>query len=96
MSDEPTEGLTRRRLLQTLAGAGVAAPLAADLLAQPPSISTDILRKAETVLGGHYSDERLEVINKALQRNLEQFQGVRDLVVDDLVEPAPIFTAKGW
>lgn len=96
MAEEQLKAVTRRQLLQLLAAAGIAAPATADLLAAAPKISTDILRNAETILGEHFTDERLEVIDRALQRNLDQFQMVRDLVIDDLVEPAPIFMAKGW
>lgn len=97
MAEEQLKGVTRRHLLQMLTAAGIAAPAAADILAaSPPKISPEILRSAETVLGEHFTDERLQVIDKALQRNLDQFQMVRDFVIDDLVEPAPIFMAKGW
>lgn len=97
MAEEQPKGITRRHVLQVLAAAGVAAPAAVDLVAAPPpKISPEILRNAETVLGEHFTDERLQVIDRALQRNLDQFQMVRDLVIDDLVEPAPIFQAKGW
>ena len=41
------------------------------------------------------SGDRLPVIYAALQRNLDQFQTVRDFEVDDLIEPAPIFSATG-
>ncbi len=87
--------LTRRRLLQALAAMGVTGPLAAELVSQARTrLSPDILRQASAVLGEEFSAERLTVIEKALGRNLDQFQGVRDLVIDDLVEPAPIFTAR--
>lgn len=86
---------TRRRLLQALAAAGITGPLALELVAQSPArISQDTLRRAAAVLGEEFSPERLTVIEKALQRNLDQFQVVRDLVIDDRVEPAPIFVAN--
>ena len=87
--------LTRRRILQVLAAAGITGPAAVDLLAQARhSVSTDDLRRASAVLGESFSDERLAVIQTALQRNLDQFQIVRDLEIDDLVEPAPVFNAR--
>ena len=44
------------------------------------------------MIGGvQLSDERLTVAETALQRNLDTFQIVRDFVVPDHVEPAPIF-----
>ncbi len=94
-ASRPPADLGRRRLLQLLAAAGVTGPAAIDLIAQARKpISPDILRGASAVLGEEFSDERLKVIDTALQRNLDQFQIVRDLEVDDLVEPAPIFTAR--
>lgn len=84
--------ITRRRLLQALAAAGVAGPLALELVAQSRGrVSIDALRQASALLGEEFTPARLAVIEKALQRNLDQFQIVRDLVIDDDVEPAPVF-----
>lgn len=87
----PGPKMTRRRLLQVLAALGITGPLALDLVAQAGRISKDILRDAAAIRGETFSDERLEVIEKALQRNLDQFQVVRDLEIDDRVEPAALF-----
>jgi hypothetical protein len=88
-------GVTRRRALQALAAFGVAGPASADLLAQARhTVSVDVLRQASAVVGEEFSDDRLKVIQTALQRNLDQFQIVRDLEVDDRVEPAPVFSAR--
>jgi hypothetical protein len=90
-----TPALTRRRMLQGLAAIGITGPLALELVAQSRDrISVDTLRRAAAILGEEFSAERLAVIEQALQRNLDQFQVVRDLVIDDRVEPAPIFVAK--
>jgi hypothetical protein len=87
--------LSRRRLLQILAAAGITGPAARDLLAQTRGpISVDTLRNASAIVGETFSDERLAVIDTALRRNLDQFQIVRDLDIDDLVEPAPMFDAR--
>jgi hypothetical protein len=85
--------LTRRRILQVLAAAGITGPAALDVLAQSRTkVSADILKQTSAVIGGvQLSDERLKVAETALQRNLDQFQLVRDFVVPDSVEPAPIF-----
>jgi hypothetical protein len=85
--------VTRRRILQALVAAGMTGPTALDLLAQSRTrISAGILKQASAVIGGvELSDERLKVAEVALQRNLDQFQIVRDFVVPDDVEPAPIF-----
>jgi hypothetical protein len=82
-------------MLQALAAAGITGPLALEVLSQSRSqISIDVLRRASAILGEDFSAERLAVIEKALQRNLDQSQRVRDLVIDDRVEPAPIFAAR--
>ena len=83
---------TRRRLLKILAAVGVTGPLALELVAQSrKKISMDIVRNAAAIRGEDFSEERLQVIETALQRNLDEFQIVRDLEIDDLIEPAPIF-----
>ncbi|HEY2905566.1 MAG TPA: hypothetical protein VGJ29_06675 [Vicinamibacterales bacterium] len=87
--------LSRRQLLQVLAAAGITGPAAVDLLAQARRpISLDTIRDASSILGETFSDERLAVIDRALRRNLDQFQIVRDLDIDDLVEPAPMFDPR--
>jgi len=87
--------ISRRRLLRALAAAGITGPAAVDLIAQARRpISADVLRSASAVLGEDFSDERLRAIEAALRRNLDQFQIVRDLEIDDLVEPAPVFSAR--
>jgi hypothetical protein len=90
---EDQHRLTRRRVLQVLAAAGITGPAALDLLAQSRTkISAEMLKQASALIGGvQLSDERLKVAETALQRNLDQFQIVRDFVVPDSVEPAPIF-----
>ncbi|MGE0815837.1 MAG: AtzG-like protein [Vicinamibacterales bacterium] len=87
--------LSRRRLLQALAAAGVTGPLAARLAAQSgPRVTAETLRQAAALVGHELPPDRLAIVERALQRNLDQFQIVRDLVIDDLVEPAPVFLAR--
>lgn len=91
----PPTAVTRRHMLQALATIGITGPLALELAAQSRSeISQDVLRRASQILGGEFSADRLAVVERALQRNLDQFQSVRDLAIDDTVEPAPIFTPR--
>jgi hypothetical protein len=86
--------VSRRKALQILAAAGITGPAAAHALAQARhQITTDNLKNATALMNQEYDEERLQVIKTALQRNLDRFQSVRDLVIDDLVEPAPIFDA---
>jgi hypothetical protein len=85
--------LTRRRIIQLLAAAGVTGPAALEVIAQSKTrVTTDILKQSLQVIGGvPLDDERLAVAQTALQRNLDTFQIVRDFAVPDHVEPAPIF-----
>ncbi len=88
--------LSRRRAVQVLALMGFGGPAAATLLAQSRrQITPEMLATAENLLDQDFTPERLDVIATALQRNLDQFQIVRDLEIDDLIEPAPMFVA-GW
>jgi Protein of unknown function (DUF4089) len=85
--------LTRRRIIQLLAAAGVTGPAALEVIAQSKTrVTRDILKQSLQVIGGvPLDDERLAVAETALQRNLDTFQIVRDFAVPDHVEPAPIF-----
>jgi hypothetical protein len=90
-----TESVTRRHMLQILAALGVSAPVAAQIAAQSaPVVSEEALRSAATLLDGHFDQPRLAVARAALQRNLDQFQAVRDLEIPDAVEPPTIFMVK--
>ena len=93
MQEPQDHRITRRRIVQLLAAAGVTGPAALDVLAQSRTrVTKDILKQSLQVIGGvPLSDERLAVAEAALQRNLDTFQIVRDFVVPDHVEPAPIF-----
>jgi hypothetical protein len=90
------KSLSRRHMLQLLASMGITGPAALEIVAQTKSrqLSPQILKSANAIVDQEFTDERLQIINAALQRNLDQFQIVRDLVIDDSVEPAPIFNAK--
>lgn len=89
------EAVTRRDVLQILTALGLSAPLAAEIAAQSaPVVSGEALRSAATLLGGHFDQKRLAVARAALQRNLDQFQAVRDLEIPDAVEPPTIFVVK--
>jgi hypothetical protein len=89
--------IRRRHLLKALAAVGISGPAALNLLAQSKTkISVPIVRNASAILGENFTEERLQVIETALQRNLDQFQIVRDFEVDDLIEPAPMFVTKRY
>ena len=87
--------VSRRHVLQILTALGIAAPLAAELAAQSaPVVSEDALRGAAALLSGMFDQQRLAVARTALQRNLDQFQVVRDLDIPDEVEPPTIFLPR--
>jgi hypothetical protein len=89
------ETVSRRHVLQILTAIGVSAPLAAELAAQAaPTVSDEALRGAAALLGGAFDQQRLAVARTALQRNLDQFQVVRDLEIPDDVEPPTIFVPR--
>ena len=86
--------LSRRRALKILAAAGISGPAAARIVAQARhQLTAENLKIATVLLNRDFDDDRLRVIQTALQRNFDQFQGVRDLVIDDAIEPAPIVDA---
>ena len=88
--------MDRRQLLKVLAALGVSAPLAREIAAQARyPVDLETLRQAARLLDQDFDEERLRVIASALQRNLDQFQMVRDLEIDDSVEPALLFRAEG-
>ena len=96
-SESQNPQVSRRHMLQLLGALGITGPAAAEIVAQSRAgaLNPDILRSANAVTGLDLSDERLKIAATALQRNLEQFQMIRDLEIDDSIEPATLFHAKG-
>jgi hypothetical protein len=93
---DKTHDLSRRKILRLLAAFGITGPAALELVAQSrKKLSPEVLKSANALVDQDFSDERIQVITAALQRNLDQFQIVRDLEIDDLIEPAPVFMARG-
>ncbi len=84
-------------MFQLLAALGITGRAAIELVAQSKTkqISPEILKTANALIDQDFNDERIKIVATALQRNLDQFQIVRDLEIDDLIEPAPIFSARG-
>jgi hypothetical protein len=89
------DGVSRRHVLTILAALGFTGPAAATLAAQAaPAVSDEALRGAARLLSGTFGEERLAVARRALQRNLDQFQAVRDLELPDTLEPPLLFRAR--
>lgn len=84
--------LDRRAVLQILAALGFGGAAAAHLAAQArPAVTRAVLQQAAALLDGSFDPQRLAVAERAVQRNLDQIAVVRELVLDDAVEPAPVF-----
>lgn len=89
------DAVDRRHVLQILTALGFSGAAAADLAAQAaPAVSALVLQHAAALLGGQFDAARLDVAGRAVQRNLDQLQVVRDLELDDAVEPPTIFLAR--
>ncbi len=89
------DGVTRRHILQILGALGFTGAAAESLAAQAaPVVSAGAIGGAASLLSGSFNERRLAVARAALQRNLEQFQVVRDLELPDSLEPPVIFQAR--
>jgi hypothetical protein len=87
--------MNRRDILQILAALGFTGTAAAALAAEAaPVVSDESIRGAAALLSGSFGGDRLAVAKTALQRNLDQFQVVRDLELPDSVEPAVVFQPR--
>jgi hypothetical protein len=88
-ADQPID---RRAVLHILAALGFGGAAAADLAAQArPAVTRAVLQQAASLLDGSFDAQRLAVAERAVQRNLDQIAAVRELVLDDAIEPAPVF-----
>jgi hypothetical protein len=92
---EGQPAVSRREALRILALIGVSGAAAQELLARSPDVTPEILRAASALLDRGLEPEVIEIVAPALRRNLMQYRMLRDLEIDDLVEPAPVFLA-GW
>jgi hypothetical protein len=87
--------LSRRQTLQLIA-LGVSGSVATELLARETAkVTPKLLETTSVMVDTDFSNKQLAVFARALQVNMDQFAIVRDLEIDDLIEPAPIFSA-GW
>jgi hypothetical protein len=49
---------------------------------------------AASLLAGGFDQTRLDVAGRAVRRNLDQLDVVRELELDDAIEPATVFLAR--
>ena len=88
--------LTRRQALQLLGALGLTAPAAAELLAQATKqVSARTLTEAGALIDADLTPEQIRVISRVIQKNIDQYETFRSLEIDDLIEPAPVFLARG-
>jgi len=86
--------LSRRRLLQTLSLGAAQTSLACRQTDQERRFSIDVLRNVSTLHGSALTDERLEAIRPALERQASQLDAVRRFELDERIEPPTVFMAK--
>lgn len=79
---------TRRDMLQLCACAGTLAVLPV-ATADPQTLQDPSIQ-----LGYPLEPARLDTISKAVAQTLDQFQSVKALQIDPLIEPATVFRAK--
>jgi hypothetical protein len=86
---------TRRQVVQMLAALGLTGTAIAELAAQArQALGSSDVKGALALQGREMADDDLEVIRRALQRSLDQFEGVRNVEIDDSVAPATIFNPR--
>jgi hypothetical protein len=94
---KPTSSpLTRRDALRVLAAVGITGPAAVEVLAQATKrVSARTLTEAGPLIDADLTPDQIEVVSKVIQKNIDQYEVFRALEIDDMVEPAPIFFARG-
>lgn len=88
--------LSRREALGVLGGMGITGPAALYVLAQTRrEVTPAVLKTATSIIDQEFDEESLKIVAHELQKELDQFQMIRDLELDDSIEPAPVFRARG-
>jgi hypothetical protein len=89
-----THTLTRRQAVLVLTASAVTGSMAAGVLQQPlAGITSDGLRQASKVFGHDFNEERLQELTPVMDKDLGKLQALRDLEIEESVEPAIIFRA---
>jgi len=88
--------LTRRDALRALAAIGITGPAAVEVFAQATKqVTARTLTEAGPLIDAELTPEQVQVISRVIQKNIDQYEVFRALEIDDMVEPAPIFLARG-
>jgi hypothetical protein len=86
---------TRRQVVQMLGALGVVqSPVGIAAAPAQVALSARDLKGSLTIQGRDLDESQTEAVRLALQRNLRQFQAVRDLDIADGVPPALIFRPR--
>ena len=86
---------TRRQVVQMLGALGVLqTPVWIAATPAQVTLSARDLQGSLTIQGRDLDTSHTEAVRLSLQRNLEQFQAVRDLDIGDAVAPAVIFRPR--
>ena len=92
-----SKDVSRRQLLQLLVAAGVAPALAEAIAAEAESgheVSPERLKALADLLDRNFDQAQLETLSVTVQRSLDSFQLVRELDIDDRVQPCTVFRAR--
>ena len=88
--------LTRRDALRALAAIGITGAAATEVLAQATKqVTARTLTETGPLIDAELTPEQVQVISRVIQKNIDQYEVFRALDIDDMVEPAPIFLARG-
>lgn len=97
MNERPWELCSRRRLLQSLAGAGIGTVVFQRSLAaqavQAEKITPEMIQQAEWVAGIELSEEERKAAAAAVARDQQKYQVLRKVPLDNSVPPAVTFYA---
>jgi hypothetical protein len=83
---------TRRQVVQLLVALGVSGAAATDLAAQAANtVSLEDMKGALAIQRRDLQARQMALVQRALQRSLDEFQRVRELDIDDSVALPVIF-----
>lgn len=83
---------SRREIVQLLVALGMSGAAASDIAAQAPTtVSIDDIKGALAIQRRDLQGKEIALVQRALQRSLDEFQGVRELDIADAVGLPVIF-----
>lgn len=85
---------SRRRLLHALSLVAAQSSVACGQPEPDSGVSIAAIRHASSLHRRQLSDERLETIRPAIERQLTELEAVRHFDLDETVEPATVFRVR--